>query len=251
MLRATITGPLAGVEPDPPDVELHPVGPNLFAVRQPDEESWTPVLFYSRPDGARYLFLTRATPRSADRNPDATSTPACHAPRVLIRQETLEDIGGIAAVQLHAFASPERPEPPEPALVAALRAGDAWIPELSLVAVRDSHVVGHVCLTRGYVDDLPVVGLGPIGVLPDHQGRGVGSALVHASLAAADARHEPLVVLLGSTHYYPRFGFVPAASVGIEPDVADWVTHLQVRTLAGWQPTMTGTFRYPKPFYDV
>lgn len=63
MLRTTITGPLAGVEPDPPDVELHPVGPNLFAVRQPDEESWTAVFFYPLPDGARYLFLTRATPK--------------------------------------------------------------------------------------------------------------------------------------------------------------------------------------------
>lgn len=146
---------------------------------------------------------------------------------------------------------PRDPAPPEPDLVAALRASDAWIPELSLVAERGGEVVGHVCLTRGYVDDLPCVGLGPIGVLPDHQGRGTGSALVHASLAAADAMHEPLVVLLGSTEYYPRFGFVPAASVAIEPDVAGWASHFQVRKLAGWRPTMTGTFRYPKPFYEL
>jgi CubicO group peptidase (beta-lactamase class C family) len=63
MLRTTITGPLAGVEPDPPDLELHPVGPDLFAVREPSAQTWTPVFFYSLPTGDRYLFMTRATPR--------------------------------------------------------------------------------------------------------------------------------------------------------------------------------------------
>lgn len=170
---------------------------------------------------------------------------------VLIRRERAEDVDGIAAVQHEAFASTDRPEPPEPALVAALRADEAWIPELSLVAERDGDVVGHVCLTRGHVDTLAVAALGPIGVAPKLQRSGIGSALVHASLAAADAMHQPLVVLLGSTVYYPRFGFVPASSVGIEPDVADWVSHFQVRRLAGWRPSMTGTFRYAQPFYEL
>ena len=106
---------------------------------------------------------------------------------VLIRRERVEDVDGIAAVQHVAFASTDRPEPPEPALVAALRADEAWIPELSLVAERDGDVVGHVCLTRGHVDTLAVAALGPIGVAPKLQRSGIGSALVHASLAAADA----------------------------------------------------------------
>ena len=63
MLRTTITGPLAGLEPDPPDLELRPVGPDLFAVREPDVETWTPVFFYSLPGGGRYLFMSRATPK--------------------------------------------------------------------------------------------------------------------------------------------------------------------------------------------
>ena len=102
-----------------------------------------------------------------------------------------------------------------------------------------------VC-TRGFVDAAPVVGLGPISVRPDRQGRGVGHALMHAVLGAAEAAGEPLVALLGA-RFYRRFGFVPAAQVGIaSPDPA-WGEHCQVRTLG---PPITGTFRYAAPFAD-
>jgi hypothetical protein len=64
-LRTTVTGPLAELVPDP--VEEHPlvaVAPDLFVVRAPETETWTPVTFYALPTGERYVhFGARATPK--------------------------------------------------------------------------------------------------------------------------------------------------------------------------------------------
>jgi putative acetyltransferase len=166
---------------------------------------------------------------------------------VLIRRETPRDIDAIRAVTLAAFG-----REPEARLVDELRADPAWLPALSLVAVDDSDtVIGHVLCTRAHVDSTPALGLGPLSVQPDHHTRGVGSALVHTVLGAADASSEPLVALLGDPGYYHRFGFVLSSEYGIQPPVPEWRPHFQVRTLAAYTPAITGTFAYARPFDGV
>jgi putative acetyltransferase len=71
---------------------------------------------------------------------------------------------------------------------------------------------------------------------------------VHAVLGAADALGEPLVVLLGSTSYYPRFGFRLAGECGITPQRPEWAEHFQVRTLSAYDPAVRGQFAYAEPF---
>jgi putative acetyltransferase len=71
---------------------------------------------------------------------------------------------------------------------------------------------------------------------------------MHAVLAATDALDYPLVVLLGHVDYYPRFGFVPAASLGIEAPDPGWGAHFQARPLAAHHPGLRGRFRYAAPF---
>lgn len=174
---------------------------------------------------------------------------------MIIRRERPEDIEAIRSVTAAAFRSAVRSAPPvepggdpgEAVLVTWLRADDGWVPELSLVAVEDGHVIGHVVASRARVDDHPALGLGPLSVLPDRQRQGVGAALMEALLGAADALGEPLVALLGEPGYYRRFGFVPAQSVGvIAPDPA-WGDYFQVRTLTGHSGE-TGRFSYAEPF---
>lgn len=92
------------------------------------------------------------------------------------------------------------------------------------------------------------MGLGPLSVRPDHRRRGVGLALVHAVLGAADARGEPLVVLLGSPAYYGRYGFRPSTEFGVIPPDPDCGGYFQVRTLSAYEPTLRGTFAYATPF---
>ncbi|WP_129669536.1 GNAT family N-acetyltransferase [Phytoactinopolyspora endophytica] len=171
---------------------------------------------------------------------------------MLIRRETVADVEPIRAVHTAAFADPHRAGAPvEAGLVDALRADDGWIPSLSLVALDGEDVVGHVVCTRAAIDDHPALGLGPLGVLPAYQGQGVGGALMHAILGAADALDEPVVVLLGHTDYYPRFGFRPASEYGILPPDPEWRAHFQARTLSAYDPWIRGEFSYAKPFREL
>jgi putative acetyltransferase len=174
---------------------------------------------------------------------------------LLVRPERAGDEPAIAAVVGAAFRRDKVPgdealgdEPVEVRLVDDLRAGEGWLPRLSLVAEVDGIVTGHVLCSRGWVGEAPVLGLGPLAVEPGDQRRGVGRALVQAVLAAADALDEPLVALLGSPVYYGRFGFVPADSLGIEAPEPACGAHFQVRPLAAYDPGLRGRFRYAAAF---
>lgn len=168
---------------------------------------------------------------------------------MLIRREAPGDADVIRSVTAAAFARPGEGVPAEAPLVDWLRESPAWIPGLSLVAVdQGGDVVGHVLCTRGSVGSAPVLALGPLSVRPDWWRRGVGKALMHAVLGAADALGEPLVALLGSTGYYPEFGFRPAGELEITPAHPQWTEHFQVRTLTAYDPAVRGQFAYPEPF---
>lgn len=171
---------------------------------------------------------------------------------MLIRRETQPDMPAVARVTTEAFRQGSgAPEPVETALLGRLRADDGWLPALSLVAVDVDAVIGHVVCCRGFVDDAPALGLGPISVLPGRQGGGVGHALMHAILGAADATGEALVALLGDVFFYRRFGFVAASDLGISAPDPAWGEHFQVRALAMWTADLTGTFRYAAPFAEL
>jgi putative acetyltransferase len=171
---------------------------------------------------------------------------------VVIGPETPGDRRAIEAVISAAFRRPGSDEsPPETALVQALRRDVGWIESLSLVATRDRRIVGHVVCTRGWVGELAVLGLGPISVLPDYQRHGIGQALMHAVIGAADAAGEPLIALLGDPHFYGRFGFVEASRMGVLAPDPEWGAHFQVRTLTHCPSSIAGTFRYVAPFEDL
>jgi putative acetyltransferase len=163
---------------------------------------------------------------------------------VILRREHPRDHDAVRAVHSAAFGRPV-----EARLTDELREDAGFLPHLSLVAVDEAgQVVGHVIATRGWLEPLgvPVLGLGPLGVSPATQRRGVGTALVHAVLAVAEACDERLVALLGAPAYYRRFGFAPSSELGIAPPDARWGEHFQARLLTG--PPLTGTFRYAEPF---
>ncbi|WP_370968458.1 GNAT family N-acetyltransferase [Amycolatopsis sp. cg9] len=172
---------------------------------------------------------------------------------MLIRRATPADQAAIHRVHSEAFRRAEGVTPVEAPLVDDLRAAGDLIDALSLVAMRDGEVVGHVCCSPARLgeDSASAVGLGPLGVLPAHQARGVGSALVHAVLGAADALGHGLVVLLGDPAYYARFGFVTASTLSITAPDPAWGKHFQARTLSGYKSTQAGAFEYAPAFSRV
>lgn len=163
---------------------------------------------------------------------------------MIVRRERPADHDAVRALHLAAFA----PSDVEARLTDELREDAGFLPHLSLVGVEEDRIVGHVIATRGWLEPYgtPVLGLGPLGVRPDRQRSGAGTALVHALLAVAEAADERLVALLGSPDYYRRFGFAPAAELGITAPDPAWGVHFQARLLNG--PALQGAFRYAAPF---
>ncbi len=85
----------------------------------------------------------------------------------------------------------------------------------ALIAEADGEIVGHVQLSTAWVGEDEVLALGPIGVAPTHQRRGIGTALVAAALDEARGRGAAAVILLGDPSYYGARGFEPAARYGL------------------------------------
>jgi len=132
----------------------------------------------------------------------------------VIRSDCAGDEYVIRAVETAAFGRDR-----EAKIVDDLRASDAFVPELSLVAEKESAVVGHVILSRGHVEPSgdPILLLGPVGVLPERQGEGIGSALVEAALTGARELGVSCVALIGDPGFYERFGFEHAVPLGLLP----------------------------------
>ena len=190
-------------------------------------------------------------PTAAGSNVHTGSVPRGQTYVVILRRELPADRDAVRGIHLRAFARPGMDVAPEATLVEELRDDGDVVPGLSIVAEvnrgSDAGVVGHVVCSRAWIGERRSLGLGPLGVLPEHQRLGVGTALMHAVLAAADALGAAEVVLLGSPDYYARFGFVLAAPLGITPPVPGWAPHFQVRRLTAWDEAR-GPFRYAPAF---
>ena len=167
-----------------------------------------------------------------------------------IRPETESDFAGVATVNNAVFGSDN-----EAYLISLIRESDLYVPELSLVALDETHrVVGHVMFSFVTLEtgegDMPILDLAPLAVHPDHQNRGIGSALTRYGLRLVEERGEPLVLVEGIPAYYPRFGFERASRHGITPPspvVPD--DAFMVKLLPSYDPVLRGKVRYPEAFY--
>lgn len=124
-----------------------------------------------------------------------------------VREAVDRDRPGILRVHERAF-----PTSLEARLVERLWAANAVL--ASVVAVEDDLVVGHALFSMARLEvpsgEVTVGALGPVGVLPEWQGRGVGGKLIRFGLDACRDAGMPGVIVLGHPDYYPRFGFVRA-----------------------------------------
>jgi len=168
---------------------------------------------------------------------------------VIIRPETIEDQEGIREVNRLAFGSNR-----EGSLVDSLRINAR--PFISLVAVVDDQVVGHISFSPVSIESpkgtFNAMGLAPMSVRPEYQNQGIGSQLVRAGLDQCARIGETNVVVLGHPRYYPRFGFVPASQKGLRseydvPDDTFMVLELAPGSLAG----RTGLVKYRPDFSKV
>jgi len=170
---------------------------------------------------------------------------------VTVTPERPEHHGAVYQVHQEAFGRPD-----EARLVESLRRSPAFIPELSLVALDGSQVVGHILFSRIVVrsstESHRALALAPMAVLPPFQRRGIGTRLVRKGLEDARALGHRVVIVVGHPRYYPRFGFVPAEPLGIRAPFAVSSGAFMVR---GLEPDallgLEGEVEYPPEFAEV
>lgn len=157
---------------------------------------------------------------------------------MIVRDEQPADPAAIHEVVRTAFG-----QAAEADLVDQLRRdGDAVV---SLVAVEDAAVVGHVLLSRMQAP-FRALGLAPVSVRPDRQRAGVGSALVREALARARRDGWEAVFVLGDPAFYERFGFDPETARGFASPYAG--PHLMAIPLKGRLPVQAGRVDYAPAF---
>lgn len=125
-----------------------------------------------------------------------------------VRDEAPGDEAAIAAVTAAAFRGAPHSDGSEAEIIERLRvAGDLAV---SLVAVdADGAIVGHVAFSPVTISDGTSgwYGLGPVSVVPSHQGTGIGSSLIRAGLERLRSAGARGCVVLGEPAFYARFGF--------------------------------------------
>jgi putative acetyltransferase len=168
---------------------------------------------------------------------------------VIVRAETPDDHDTIRRIVDEAFG-----DTITSAIVDGIRASDRFIPELSLVAVYEGQPLGHVI--SSYVDVVPgsrrVLQVGPLAVVPSHQRRGIGTALMRETIRIADERGEPLLLIEGDPAYYGRFGFTRADEQGIEmPPESHGPQYFMIRPLRAYDSSLRGRVVYPPETFGV
>jgi len=144
----------------------------------------------------------------------------------------------------------------EARLVENLRKSPDFIPELSLVAVKDKRVIGYILFSRvtiqTKVGSFPALALAPMAVHPEFQKQGIGSKLKRQEFARCRNLGYKVVIVVGHPNYYPRFGFTSARAKGLEapfpvPDEVFMVIEIAPGALNG----ISGMVIYPPAFDGV
>jgi putative acetyltransferase len=165
-----------------------------------------------------------------------------------IRTQRASDRSAVVDVVGRAFAGEQN-------VIALEESLEARPDSVGFVAELDGRVVGHVRLTRGWIDAEPrlvaVLVLSPLSVLPELQRRGVGRALVAHAVEHARAMRAPAVFLEGSPTYYSRLGWRPGGELGVTPPSARIpLPAFQAVRLDGWAEWMRGALVYAEPFWE-
>jgi putative acetyltransferase len=167
----------------------------------------------------------------------------------IIRREQPQDIPEIRQVNIRAFGRQQ-----EASIVDKLRENCHSI--LSLVALTDGNVVGHILFSPAVIEGrhgrLVGTGLAPLAVLPEYQRKGIGTQLMQTAIARIKKGGCPYIIVIGHPEYYARFGFERAGRFGISsewdvPDEAFVILVLDRRVMNG----ITGVARYRQEWAEA
>jgi len=163
-----------------------------------------------------------------------------------IRPVTAGDADAVYEVHRRAFDG----RTDESRIVQRLHDADKAV--VSLVAVEDDRIVGHVLFSPTHAEnqeeDVDLVGLAPVGVRPETQNEGVGSSLIQRGLEECRKVGADAVVVLGDPGYYSRFGFERASEYGLGSEYDAGEGFMVKPLYEGALDTVDGIVRYQPAF---
>lgn len=165
-----------------------------------------------------------------------------------IRQENQKDYEEVYMVVKTAFETAEHSDGNEQDLVVALRNSDSFIPELSLVAVKEDKIVGYILFTKIKIGEYEEIALAPLGVLPEYQKQGIGSELIKEGHKLAKDLGYHYSVVLGDDKYYTKFGYIPAIKYGIKAPFEVPDENFMAIKLNNTDTEVRGIVKYAKEF---
>lgn len=167
---------------------------------------------------------------------------------IIVRRERADDFANIRDVVKSAFSMADYSDGNEHVLVGRLRATPEYIPELSLVAVKDNDIIGYIMMTRLRIGDAEALALAPLAVRPDYQNMGIGTLLVERAHDISRIMGYKCSVVLGSPLYYSRFGYLTASRFGIVAPFDVPEDYYMVCPLNGCMEMPSGVVRYSDAF---
>jgi predicted N-acetyltransferase YhbS len=174
---------------------------------------------------------------------------------ITIRIEKPADYREVEILTREAFWDIYKPGCDEHLVAHKLRESPIFFAELDFVACDEERIVGNIMHSKARVlgtnsESHEVLCLGPVSVLPEYQGRGIGGSLIKESLARAAELGFNGVFLMGNPAYYPRFGFRNAKEFGIfAPDGKSYDHFMGLELAPGRLSDVSGNFIVDDVFY--
>jgi len=129
----------------------------------------------------------------------------------MVRSESPVDYDAIDEVIESAFNQKN-----EAKLVRSLRTTEKYDSRLSIVALKDESLIGHMLLYPVKVGNFETLILAPMSVKPSYQKKGIGEQLIWQGFKKAVELGYDSVIVVGYPKYYPKFGFEKASKWNIK-----------------------------------
>jgi predicted N-acetyltransferase YhbS len=173
---------------------------------------------------------------------------------VSIRLEEEKDYKNVEHLTREAFWDIYRPGCNEHLIVHKIRKVPEFVKELSFVACDDDNVIGNIIYSKAKVvndenKEFEVLCMGPLGVLPSFQRKGIGSLLMNYSIAKARELGFKAILIFGNPKYYQRFGFIKTEKYGIKTSSGEnFDAFMALELFDGALNGITGEFYADKVF---
>lgn len=176
----------------------------------------------------------------------------------IIRLEKKEDYREVEDLVREAFWNVYRPGCSEHYVLHMLRDDPAFVRELDFVMEMDGRIIGQNMFMKTIIkaDDgreVPVLTMGPIGILPELQRMGLGKILLDYSIEKAAGLGFGAVLFEGNINFYGKSGFDYARKFGIMyhdmPEDADQSFFLCKELVSDYLSDVTGVYLTPDGYY--